>query len=417
MKKISFCLFLMFFSACTYAVERNKIDSPKTYTGSSTIHIPSSGLIISAPIHVSGKLKIKGHGPLTLNGAGRFVVDQNASLEIVGVPVLISDLDHEQGRRDEYIIQMDGGQLTLRNNNFIVDVPYSSGDSLTNAPWGESPAYWVVGLGTIAKKKHRQVKVEILDNNFENRNLYSAGAIKLSTRENGESLSLTELNSTYVAGKISANKFSGFHGAIFLYGGNGFNISGNFFEKNSYLSIIAGGKGVDILNNRILYPGNGATGDGITIHGIMVDGNVSGNLIYSGSCYGIWVLVNEAKNIKITDNTLVNGITSAIYLSKIKKNDDGAIDGVLIQGNIMTGNAGFAVAIEDGRDVTIVKNHFEGNAAGFPAQIFMSSSAHGVVAKGNTSAKKLTPEWSKNIALYRHQTYEDNNIFSPERKD
>ena len=83
----------------------------------------------------------------------------------------------------------------------------------------------------------------------------------------------------------------------------------------------------------------------------------------------------------------------------------------------MTGNAGFAVAIEDGDHITIAHNHFEGNAAGFPAQLYKSRSAKNVTAEGNISAKKLTPEWAQNLALYRHHTFEDNNIFTPALND
>ncbi|WP_131108399.1 right-handed parallel beta-helix repeat-containing protein [Pseudomonas sp. Sample_10] len=388
------------------------IDSPKNYTSSvNAIVIPKEGLTISAPVRVSGKLKITGQGRLHIKGFGRFIVEKNATLDMRGVSVLVSELEVQNDIDGGNIIRLNGGALTLKNNRVKIDVAFDPSFTVSEIPWGQRPRFWFVGLSDIAKKKRRSVLFNIVDNEFESSQLYAAGAIKLSTRKKDELLRVSELDNVFVRGGILRNRFVGFHGGIFINGGNKVLISDNVLMKNSYLAIIAGGKNIQITNNRILYPGNGTTGDGITVYDVMIDGRISGNLIYAGSCYGIWVLANHVNGLDIQRNTILNGITSGIYMSA--KDVGGYIGNVLVKYNVITGNAGFAVAVENGQDVAISNNHFEGNAAGFSAQLYVSKLAKNITVKGNTAAKKITPEWAKDMALYRHQTYEDNEVFTP----
>ncbi|KQZ78511.1 hypothetical protein ASD60_16315 [Pseudomonas sp. Root562] len=328
-----------------------------------------------------------------------------------GVSVLVSELEVQNDIDGGNIIRLNGGALTLKNNRVKIDVAFDPSFTVSEIPWGQRPRFWFVGLSDIAKKKRRSVLFNIVDNEFESSQLYAAGAIKLSTRKKDELLRVSELDNVFVRGGILRNRFVGFHGGIFINGGNKVLISDNVLMKNSYLAIIAGGKNIQITNNRILYPGNGTTGDGITVYDVMIDGRISGNLIYAGSCYGIWVLANHVNGLDIQRNTILNGITSGIYMSA--KDVGGYIGNVLVKYNVITGNAGFAVAVENGQDVAISNNHFEGNAAGFSAQLYVSKLAKNITVKGNTAAKKITPEWAKDMALYRHQTYEDNEVFTP----
>ncbi|KAB0479779.1 right-handed parallel beta-helix repeat-containing protein [Pseudomonas reinekei] len=403
---------LGFLLAVAGGVQASQMISPNIpRLSTDTISVPAAGLTISDPIYIYGKLKIVGEGPLNITGRGRFVVEENAVLEINGVSIFISGLSEMETADDRTVVLMNGGELRLQDNTVVVDVVYDQEKSRRLAPWDEAPRFWVVASGMSGRKKHASIKVKVKNNKFESKNIYSVGAINLSIKTGAAPLNAKNIINMKIGGEVEGNKFYNFHGVIKFEGGENVLVSDNFLMKNSYFNIAASGNKIAIQDNEIRYPGNGTTGDGITVLGIMVDSEISGNNIYAGSCYGIWINVSHASNVIIKDNLIVNGITSAIYVSNGIVESDKDINGIIIDNNVMTGNSGFAIAIQNGRNIEITNNNFEGNAPGFPAQIMKSDLAE-ITVSGNISAKKLTPEWAEEHALYRHATYDDNSVLS-----
>lgn len=207
--------------------------------------------------------------------------------------------------------------------------------------------------------------------------------------------------------EIAKNAFSGFHGAINTPNLDNLSITGNELTRNSFTNILASGKNLLIQHNEVLYPGDGTTGDGITILGDISNSSIRDNTIFAGSCYGILIKGGTATHLEITQNKVLNGITSAIQVEGNKQENRN----ISISHNVIIGNYGFAVALIDTNDVDVTSNHIVKNARSFPSQIYIENSSR-IAIDGNLNSKELSPEWSKSLALYRSHVFSDNNVFT-----
>lgn len=111
---------------------------------------------------------------------------------------------------------------------------------------------------------------------------------------------------------IANNTISKFHGGIHLLNASHSIVKKNTLDQVSYNAIFGNGEDLKILNNTIFFSGNMDVGDGIVLIKAK-NALIQGNKIYGGSCYGIQI--TDSNFINIRHNTIVDGVTYAIYLS------------------------------------------------------------------------------------------------------
>lgn len=387
------------FSGCAAIAEKTDVSAPQVWKDEN-ITLPEAGLTVSSSLYLKGQVNITG-GALKLTGKGRLIIENNSAISITGTTILVAGATPTEGNEPNYIISLRGGaktSFTATNNNISINIPYS--DRNLETPWDQPPLYWLFGMPRKELDDGGLLNLTIRNNKFVSSSPYSTGAIAIR-QISKESASPT------LTGDILQNEFSGFHGVIALDNLHKFHISENRLLRNNYANIFAGGNEVEISENKIYYPGNGTTGDGITVIGKLVNSRIDGNTIFDGSCYGILIRGSEIKGVEISNNTILNGITTAIQLDSIEN----PISDITVRGNIISGNKGFAVTFMGVKNSIIEHNHFTANAPGFPAQIYVEKSPK-LVVTGNLSAPPLTPEWASKLELNRTHVYSDDSTFT-----
>ena len=94
---------------------------------------------------------------------------------------------------------------------------------------------------------------------------------------------------------------------------------------------------MNISNNKIHFPGNGTSGDGMTLSSLS-NVLIDSNQIIGGSCYGI-ALGGKNGSITFNENLISDDITSALYFSKGSTYND-----VIISNNLFLNNDAWAIA-------------------------------------------------------------------------
>lgn len=394
-----FILTFSAFSGCTAIAEKTDVNEPQIWKDEN-ITLPANGLTVSSALYLKGRVNITG-GAMRITRKGRLIIEKNSDISITGVTIVVAGATPTEGNEPNYLISVRGGaktSFTAANNNILINTPYS--DRNLESPWDQPPLYWLFGMPRKEMDEGGFLNLAIKNNKLVSSSPYSTGAIAIRQIP-GESVSPT------LTGEISQNEFNGFHGVIALDNLRKFHISDNRLLKNNYANIFAGGEEVEITENKIYYPGNGTTGDGITVIGKLKNSRIDGNTIFDGSCYGILIRGSEITRLQISNNTILNGITTAIQLDAIEK----PISDITVKGNIISGNKGFAVTFVGVRDSSIEHNHFTANAPGFPAQIYVERSPH-LTVTGNLSAPPLTPEWASKLELNRTHVFSDDSTFT-----
>ena len=400
--KGSFCIFFILVIASGYASSAvmKDVEAPQNIKNQSVV-IPQAGITITAPLRLIGKVNIVGRGPIRLKGKGRIIVEQNSKVAIENVSIAASEIKVSEDESVVYLISINTGARTsfsLHNSSIVLDIPYEKTNA--SAPWDEPPKYWAIGIPDVLSEFGSSTKVMLSGNKFRNIQPYGAGALSLRQTF----VSQTPLT---LRGEIIGNEFHGFHGAITANVLDGFKISRNRLVRNSFSNIFIGGQDVDVSDNDIYYPGDGNTGDGITVLNKLVNGRIEGNTIFVGSCYGILLRGDEIKGVLISDNNIINGITTAIQVEALSKK----IESVTVSNNMISGNYGFAVTFLGVENSIIENNHFSGNARGFPSQIYVERSP-GLAVRGNLNAQPLSPEWAKEHELYRTHVNIDDSTYT-----
>jgi len=214
------------------------------------------------------------------------------------------------------------------------------------------------------------------------------------------------------SGRFDRNEVTGFHGVFASAGLNHFMIYKNVLRENSFVNFSFSGRNIGIKGNKIYYPGRGTTGDGITGMDTLINVDFLSNDIIGGSCYGISLLVNFSRSVRISDNNIIGGITSAVIVAHEPGSAMNDVKGIDIVSNVMFGNVGFAVAVETGDDIRIEKNQMANNATGFGEQIYLRSSSKNVIITGNTKFIPLTPAWEEGLG-HSHVSPGDKAIVVP----
>lgn len=376
------------------------VDGPQELRSQSVV-IPSEGVVITSSLHLIGDVEISGEGPITLKDKGRIIVEKNSQVNLKNVSIQASGIKVAEDEASVYLIAVKPGastSLVIDDSKFVVDIPYEKSE--LEAPWDQPPKFWVVGIPNVGADPVNAMNIVMRNSYFLNKQPYAAGALELLQN-------IPDDFSPILKGEVKGSEFHGFHGVIRANNLKGFSVSGNRLVKNSFANISVQGDNVMIENNKIYYPGSGTTGDGITAFGKFTNGVIDNNLIFVGSCYWVLVRGGGVNEISIKNNSIINGITSAILID----GPEGGARNVSVANNVIAGNHGFAVALSGVKDAVINNNHFSDNAKGFPSQVYLESSSN-VVLKHNFIAPALTPEWARGLQLYRSHVKIDDTSFT-----
>jgi hypothetical protein len=199
---------------------------------------------------------------------------------------------------------------------------------------------------------------------------------------------------------------AGFHGGTYIIGGSAA-LESNVFYRNSFGNIVIQDlNSAKILGNRILFPGDGRSGDGVTAIDIGKL-NIKGNEIIAGGCYSI-ALFGESYAIDIGNNQLSHSPTSAIVVQP-----DANIGMLTLSNNRFIGNRYMALEIR-GRtqNLTVMGNFFKRHPT--LNSIRMASYEGGQVDMLKVSGNLLFEESNPNLP-YRSYTnvFENFNPFLP----
>ena len=375
------------------------VDIPQELKNQAVV-IPPEGVVITSALHLVGDVEILGGGPIFLRGEGRIVVEKNSQVRLVNISIQASEIKAVEGEKPVYLVSIKQGESTsllIENSRFFINIPY--GKPEIDAPWDQPPKLWTIGVASGGSDLGGAMGIAILNSHFFNVQPYAAGALALTQSIKGKV-------SPKLKGKIEGSEFHGFHGVIVANNLDGFSIAENSLVRNSFSNIFVHGDSVNIKGNKILFPGNGTTGDGITALGKFTNSMVVNNSIFAGSCYGVLIRGKDISGLTISGNSIVNGISSAIY---VEGSEDNA-SGVSVSGNMIAGNYGFAVVFVGVEESVVESNNFSDNAKGFLSQIYMESSSR-VLLRDNLTAPALTPEWAKGLQLYRSHVSNDDSIF------
>lgn len=246
-------------------------------------HSHANEVILNSELIITTE-KIYDQQSLIVHEHGRFVIEGNGLLVIKN-----SRVDVTLSQANPFFILAKQGKLILENSTFRVRT--------TNIPGRqrqEATAYLVS-----AKKAQLQVS----NNQFYAESIHTVGLIKIGDWDGKVHSQDHMINNNYI---------NNFHGGLYLFNVSNSTISHNMFKFNSLGSINVSGEHVSVDNNRILFSGRFDIGDGILV---LPSKNIKieHNQISNGSCYGMQVIGGEY--VEINDNTIVDGITYAIYIS------------------------------------------------------------------------------------------------------
>jgi hypothetical protein len=171
---------------------------------------------------------------------------------------------------------------------------------------------------------------------------------------------------------ITDNYFNKFHGGIFLDSTQNALISNNDFIDVSGANIfINESTGSHIKKNTILFSGRNNVGDAIDVLG-SINTDIRQNYIANGSCYSI--LVFNCKDMNISFNEVVGGITYAIYVATSfsnsyndkylyslyhasKHHQNTGNFSIIVTHNYLSQNR-FGLAVSDTTGLTVINNYF-----------------------------------------------------------
>lgn len=364
------------------AIERSRMTNLEELIRTSNgkpIKLPASGAWLNKRITLATPLHIIGEGnKLLVSSPAEIRVMQAASLRIEDTEIYLES-EGKATPDTKAFIQLNGREFGLRNNTIHNLLP-SQSSSRTNFDQHHiiDTSFWLVDAPDDGKPK--QLAIE--NNQLFSYQPYSAGGIRALGK---------------VSGTIARNNFEYLHSALRFPKAQSLAIKNNRFLMASYGAINIGGT-FNIADNKILYPGGGIVGDGITINDAK-DAVVDNNLIFGGTCYGIWVKADNVDGLTIANNTISSGITSGINISALNP-EKYIIQNIVIHDNVFAGNAGFGVSVSEGKDVVIKDNMFHNNASDYQGEIFYTSVVKAEIS-GNMQSVPTDFDWSKKINFYR----------------
>lgn len=271
---------------------------------------------------------------------GSFIIKNNATLTIKN-----SNINGTVSKNIPILITLESGKLVLENNQVRIKT-----EGLTEHPLTQALEYFLqTGLGDLVIK----------GNTFKIDQSFTAGFM---------------LANSIIATRgfqITNNKFSNFHGVIYLIGSDDALIKDNVFYRNSYGHIVVMGNNNQIIHNKIFFPGGYHLGNAIDLINA-TNITIKDNFLFTPTCHGLYILNSHGLNID--HNQIYGGITYAIYiitqpestssytrfLASLVKNNKlrGKMsDHITITRNYMSQNR-FGLAATDVNDLTVKDNIF-----------------------------------------------------------
>ncbi|NOR68915.1 MAG: hypothetical protein GQ532_04350 [Methylomarinum sp.] len=205
-------------------------------------------------------------------------------------------------------------------------------------------------LDFLFKIYHNKTKrnINVKHNTIYSLDKYSSGFIWTYTKP------ATMDSSNYDSIHIIGNNFNNLHAVLYLHYFSG-EIKDNYFYRNSFGNIVFSyANNVTVNNNKILFSGNGTSGDGMTLSNLQ-NTIIDSNQIIAGSCYGIAIGGNN-KKLKITNNLISDDITSALYFKPMS-----SYKTIEIKNNIFLNNDSWSIAFNKNtifKDLIISNNIF-----------------------------------------------------------
>lgn len=179
------------------------------------------------------------------------------------------------------------------------------------------------------------------------------------------------IESTYIAPlelELATNYITGFQGVVMAKNLAAARIVGNTIERNNFAQVGISGENITVTDNRIIAPGNGRTGDGVSGLGLLRNCLIARNQIIDGSCYGIWLQCHTMTNVEMSGNYIDHGITHAVYCSHGSRTANWS--SVVIADNIITRNVG-GIAVQTANGCSVLNNHLQSNFKGFPHDVLL----------------------------------------------
>ncbi len=212
---------------------------------------------------------------------GRFTIKTGGSLRISN-----STIKTQISQSNPYFVKMMNGNLDLKSNTVKV-----SAQGLSQNPDVKTFDFDLIQV--------QQGKVSINQNSFTLDKPYTIGF--LST-QNVVTSGLT----------INDNTIDQFHGGLYLYQVNHAEASRNKFTRVSFSNIFSNGGMNKFDGNVFVFPGNLHLGNAFDIFNAS-DITVSNNIISSGSNFGI--TITGGKNVFISNNKITDGRDFAISIN------------------------------------------------------------------------------------------------------
>jgi len=246
--------------------------------------------------------------PIYIIDGGGFDVDLEAgkAFKIQSTTICVTDNEFDtDDSRDVFELQGSGIEIDFSNNRFNAvktnNAHTDQADYRDNAY--SAPSEWIISV-----KSCNECSIKIIDNIAHNFARYKFGFFQSQQLPKSSVVQIIE------------NKIEGFHGVYYVNGTEKSVIRNNELRRNSFGNIVASNSSkLKITNNKVIFPGNGTSGDGLTVSG-GVDIEILDNEVIAGSCYGIW-LISTSKSplseIIVKNNIITDGITSGIYISSL----------------------------------------------------------------------------------------------------
>lgn len=300
---------------------------------------------------------------------GSFFIKNHAKLTIIN-----STIQGTLSPTNPVLFNVETGDLDFQDNNFSIKTT-----GITPHPLTQSLQYVMqMGLGTVNLK----------GNTFKMDQSYTAGLLITSS-------------SVYTKDfQILNNKFTNFHGVLYLINSDNALIQNNVLENNSYGNVVLVGNYSKVLNNVIMFSGNNHLGNSIDL---INSSNilVQNNQLLTPTCHGIYMINNH--NITIDNNKISGGITHAINvytypettevaylggLTSVRKTN-GVSSNITITNNYMAQNR-YGVAASDVDYLTVSNNYF--------VQRFITDEARKFWTNNDVLLKNVTHlVWTNNL--------------------
>jgi len=255
-KRYLAALFLLLLSQCSFAA------NPIVITGNQ---------IITTPTTYNNAVLDLSNGRFTINAGGSLTI-QNSTVNVTISPTNPS------------FVTVNSGSLTLKNN------------TVTTTVNGITPNPYMMSIYPLMQIQQGSVDIET--NNLIVTTPYVVSLLSTGT-------------TTTTGLHISNNTIKNFHGGIYLMNSNSAIIDDNNFSNVSFANIFNAGSLNEIKRNIFTFPGNLMYGDAIDVVNA-AGGNISENIISSGSGYGIMIM--GGKNLFIENNKITDGVTHAIFI-------------------------------------------------------------------------------------------------------